>query len=375
MNITKSKRQDVVEAGIIKAISSRIQGWLKSLGSLLDKISDWDPENPVKKGSMKPVAIEILPSGVDYPEDQQKQGKYPYRLSLNIAGDDDDYRYYDMAVKPTGGDKLSVQSATNVKVALPDIDEDASEEEVDEAYADFYQRVSDTINSTIVKLLQRIDRNIDDIKESHVIQASVKVNLHKINCSEGCKTELKAITSSLSVPETLEALDAVLSEPDFVEHLNPETDNWYEIVPSDDSYDVEICEECEINICDQIEKILHALYDFWGGCKYLGWTCRGAYSGYVESACEMYAYQADAMINYLSKLHWSYCKEVPYPHIEEKQYTNAGPLDILTSLFTDVIETLSTCSCNFDGPEKSVLDQYLSEFKQYRDYTLEKMKG
>ena len=358
------------------AVTNLLGKFGSKLDRLFDKIDSWGDDNKYST-----FGVLTISEDTDTKKLPKNAKDYPVRAVMKRTAHDPEYDVWDFAMKFKDDDNSKAVNKKGVKIIGKGYLEDIGEEETSEQYKKRWDNFLMTNFQELAKKLYKgKEVNIDDWEE---ITASMKVTLDKVTANSEPEITLTKITSDYDFDITLKALTDVISDDSFVESM-PEGCASYEICCDPECYDVTPMteEDFQINICDSIHAILQAAYCLWATCKVLSWNGTGPYSAYLSQSCDMYAYEVDEMINYLSKLNWMKCKVAPHPAdffcndtlCLQTVLDISEPLQALKIAMDGVINAINLLACNFDKDEQQTLYQYLGRWKQNKDYTLAKME-
>ena len=223
--------------------------------------------------------------------------------------------------------------------------------------------------------------NIETIKCAPV-KSSIKVTLQKIVADDEIDIELTAIDTPYDVPETVDVLNRLTEDADFVESLPTNEPASYDIDPDELSVIAMDNEEMCPDISCSIFKMLESLYRLYTDSMYIVWNAKGSNYTSVAACADSYVWTTKGLIDQLSAYHYQLFNYAPHPavfiHPEDATYCMEAPNEVacLQNDLQNVVDVIDLYCCNFDnGLLIDCLLKAKSMFEQEIGYTLERFNG
>lgn len=270
---------------------------------------------------------------------------------------------WDMLVQGEDNKKKEIQNIT------PDKADDVLTDLIDQWYGESYEGLDDTEDL--------FKNEHKDVKESSII----RFRFSPIRGSED--VALTSVQCSIqTAKQAAEAFDALMSDTDFIESI-PENDVVYDIIPQDDSFEIEenlgqniecscncfaiLMAVCNNTLCDMntIRWNLHVRYTDQIRCL-IGdreWTLRSMMDQLAGLSVEFYNQAPDAKsLQYDTSLIDTSC-----PICEDEA------IQIIKNDIQEIIDNLEMYRCNVSPDVQLLFDTWTRDLKQYLNQTLRNM--
>lgn len=138
----------------------------------------------------------------------------------------------------------------------------------------------------------------------------LQVTLQKVVSSDSIDVRLTAINSNYNVKASMDDLDSLLSDDDFIEQL-PEDPISYEIIDEDDVYDVSPIDS--VDTSNSIHQMLGSAVLLWSNMKKLMWNSYGLDMQEVQCKIQSYMYSIESDIDMFGMLCVEMYQKAPNP--------------------------------------------------------------
>ena len=198
----------------------------------------------------------------------------------------------------------------------------------------------------------------------------IKVTLKKIQGSTDF--ELLGLKSNYSPKETLEDLDDVIIQDEFMNTLTEEPQS-FNIDVDDDGYDISTCEDCEINPCDSLGKVLQTGICFYRNLYILHWMSKGNDMMKLHLMTEEMYGELIQEIDTLGELMVEQCGTVISPsfgcdYLEIRSYEFKEGIHILEEYIQDYLDVIDYAYPNQTSDVQSTLDEWLRYWNKQMKY-------
>ena len=198
----------------------------------------------------------------------------------------------------------------------------------------------------------------------------IKVTLKKIQGSTDF--ELLGLKSNYSPKETLEDLDDVIIQDEFMNTLTEEPQS-FNIDVDDDGYDISTCEDCEINPCDSLGKVLQTGICFYRNLYILHWMSKGNDMMKLHLMTEEMYGELIQEIDTLGELMVEQCGTVISPsfgcdYLEIRSYEFQEGIHILEEYIQDYLDVIDYAYPNQTSDVQSTLDEWLRYWNKQMKY-------
>ena len=227
---------------------------------------------------------------------------------------------------------------------------------------------NDADTSTETEDIYDVDQNAEDTSMFDSKQITVK--LRKIQGSTDF--ELLGLKSNYSPKETLDDLDDVISQDDFLLAL-PEETQTYSIDVDDDGYDISVCEDCEIGPCESQGEILKTAITFYRNLYILHWMAKGNDMMKLHLMTEEMYGELIQEIDTLGELMVEQCGTVISPsfgcdYLEIRSYEFQEGIHIIEDYIQGYIDIIDYAYPNQTSDVQSTLDEWLRYWNKQIKY-------
>ena len=203
---------------------------------------------------------------------------------------------------------------------------------------------------------------------------NLKFTLKKIVANDEMDIQLVSIDSPYEVDRTNEIINNILDEPDFVSSLPEMEPASYEVSICDDSYDVEPCDGCCVDLSECIMKVLKPLYTLYFDSMSITWNAKGVNYPTIATLADTYMWTVRGLIDQLSIEHCAKFNYAPHPayFMQDFNYPSAdeSAIRVLQDDIYDLVNTIELYYCNFDGVLQKCLMDAKDMFNTELNYTL-----
>lgn len=348
-----SKNSDVKASGeVMNVVNKILKGFDKFFERLAD-VDDGDEEriqhNLDTVGGENTYELEIADSD------------RTMRLLQITKGVGEDYRVFDFKLRYSD-DEDDVVSKTGVKIKNDQYD--------------------DKMDDVIFALQNELtDNKVEGYESMKPIKSNsaIKLTLKKVTSSTDTSVELVNVASSYSVDETLDAINSLVSDDEFVAALPDNEASTYDLAVCDDGYEVDTCECCEANIGCAISNIIQTLLKLKSTSDFIGWNAVGPEADKLSSKCESLDWTIGYQIKDLAIMSARLTGYAPNPISlyqsidgcwEERHFNKDEGFKVLIETITEVVNTMDLYWCNFSHEDQQTINSWISEWKRESDYLL-----
>lgn len=225
-----------------------------------------------------------------------------------------------------------------------------------------------SINKVIDKYVQKMFS--DDVVQSvEPVNSSMYIKLKKVESSRDVSVDLLSVRSDYTVAESLEAIQNIVNDDDFVDSMEADVPLSYQVVNFEDGFDVTPCESEDIDIKNSLDCILCSLW-----CSYLQfihtkYTCKND----LMMKCDQYEWMCKNQIDYFSELYIRFCGELPHPiNFIGETCIYDSDLDQLVNCMRSISDCYECYYCNFNHEDQASIDGFLRDWKHEYEYMLQK---
>ena len=202
------------------------------------------------------------------------------------------------------------------------------------------------------------------------------IKLHKIECSN--EVSILGLDSNYSPSDTLDDVGCLVESPEFCNALttSPQT---FAVVVDDDGYDIEPCDDCEINPCESLEQVLKKGITLYRNLYILHWMAKGNDMMKLHTLTEDMYDTLIEEIDTTGELLVEKCGTVPQPdwvvdYIQVKPYEFQESLDILNKFIQEYIDCIDYAYPNQTSDVQSVFDEWLRYWNKQMNYFVKRQE-
>ena len=228
-----------------------------------------------------------------------------------------------------------------------------------------------------------------DVGEKHISSTkTMRIELQKVESSEGYDIELSAINATYNPVEAMEDVNAILDKIDIDRDFNKDTDIVvYDISVDDDELECNLVEEAYEEQADyvkcSIDNILNCEYVLYLNSKHMNYTACGKDMDKIQSSADNYSWRSQSQIDILSKLLVEYNLEPISPMIRiqgldsNSSYTNDKTYleDFKSKVSEDInclIAALTLYSCNLPEDVQPMIEEFIRGWNYELNYCLQR---
>ena len=198
----------------------------------------------------------------------------------------------------------------------------------------------------------------------------ISVKLRKVQGSTDF--ELLGLQSNYDPAETLDDLDDIISQDEFILAL-PEEAQSYNIGVDDDGYDIEPCEECEISCGEGLSHIMQSGIKFYRNLYILHWMARGNDMMKLHELSQTMYEELIEEIDTLGELMVEKCGTVISPsfgcdYLEIRNYEFQEGLDIIVNYIQEYLDMIDYAYPNQTSDVQSVFDEWIRYWNKQMKY-------
>ena len=207
-------------------------------------------------------------------------------------------------------------------------------------------------------------------REGMGMSKQISVTLKKIQGSTDF--ELLGLKSNYSPRETLDDLDDVISQEEFMNTLTEEPQS-FNIDVDVDGYDISTCEECEISPCDSLGKVLQTGICFYRNLYILHWMSRGNDMMKLHLMTEDMYSELIKEIDTLGELMVEKCGTVISPsfgcdYLEIRSYEFQEGIHIIEDYIQEYLDMIDYAYPNQTSDVQSVFDEWIRYWNKQMKY-------
>lgn len=198
----------------------------------------------------------------------------------------------------------------------------------------------------------------------------ITVKLQRITGTS--EIELLGLDSTCPPADTLNYIDDIINQDEFLDALTEEPQT-FDIDVDTDGYDIEQCEDCEIDPCKSLEEVFKSGIRAYRNLYTLHWMANGNDMMKLHNLTEdMYKELIDE-IDVVGELLVEKCGTVPaldFPcdYIPVQQYDFQTGLDYIKSLIQMYIDCIDCAYPNQASDVQSTLDEWLRYWNKQLNY-------
>lgn len=383
-----------VEAGgVISGLFKKLSGIFDKLLNKLDKIMDADSATnklgDIGNRSGKEYSFSLLSDEFLSTDDEEKRNelestikknlnnpkKWPMKSTLLVkvkftSGESENYDVVDVYMKRSDDADSDGLASRGNKIEYTDpTDRKKSWEEL-----------QNFVLSIVQESWKNFFPNAKDILSVVESSQSIKVTLKKVMANDEVDIELISVNTPFESDRTLEVLNNLTENADFVEALPMNEPASYDVDPEDMSFLACAEEEC-CDISCSIFKILGSLYQLYFDGMYVVWNAKGPNYTSIVSFADSYVWYAKGLIDQLSAYHYQLFNYAPHP----ATFLNAcnpnacmsalNDIAILQKDLNDIVSNIDLYYCNFEGTLQECLIQAKDMFEKESNYSLARFNG
>ena len=198
----------------------------------------------------------------------------------------------------------------------------------------------------------------------------ISVTLKKIQGSTAF--DLLALKSNYSPTETLDDLDDVVIQDEFINSLTEEPQS-FNISVDDDGYDISTCETCMINPCESLEQVFKCGVVMYRNLYILHWMAKGNDMMKLHLLAEEMYGELIQEIDTLGELLVEKCGTIPTPdwcceYVDIKPYEFQESLKIISGFVTGYINMIDYAYPNQTSDVQSIFDEWLRYWNKQLNY-------
>lgn len=376
MIITSNKP---IEAGVVSKLASKLSKSMKSFFNDIsrfdmsekeekrkdsedDESKDSDEAKQDTKEEKSPmidraVRFAVLPNGVN---ENTPVDKYPLIYQVMCTGKEEDEDgegnklqtgTFDFALRNRSKKKSKIVRKDNVEIDL------STEDAMNEAF-----------DKSLKSLISKLTGNkVDGYVDVKPIASSGKVSakLRKITADSGIDVQLVSVSAGCQEPLAAIAIADVVDDDEFLSQM-PEGDTCYEIVIDPSGYDVNVCDESNIDMKEIFLTILPKLYQLRTTAEYLLSLCYDDSNLVnIRLGCDRIYDEASSEISWFLQISRSYLG-VPVQLNEIFQNMSseafADPSDIRAQV-EGMLDILNLYWCNFEYDDQQAIHKCIDIWK------------
>ena len=247
--------------------------------------------------------------------------------------------------------------------------DEASEEIEEELFGD---NDSDNSNNNQQNSESDMDEEdyADKIGDTFGMSKQISVKLKKITASN--EIQLLGLNSNYLPGETLDDLEDIIYQDEFMDTLTGEPQS-FNIDVDDDGYDIEQCEECEIDPCASLNSVMNTAIVMYRNLYILHWMAKGNDMMKLHLLTEDLYSELIKEIDTLGELLVEKCGTVQnldfeWTPIAVRNYEFQESLVILKDFIQNYIDTIDYAYCNQTSDVQSTLDEWLRYWNKQLNY-------
>lgn len=252
--------------------------------------------------------------------------------------------------------------------------EDKAKAEQEEAEKQAQQVQQDAEDAEWEELMKRNGRGEG---YSQVASKQISVTLKKIQGSTDF--DLLALQSNYSPAETLDDLDEVVIQDEFINSLTEEPQSFI-IDVDDDGYDISTCENCMIDPCESLEQVFKCGVVMYRNLYILHWLAKGNDMMKLHLLAEEMYGELIQEIDTLGELLVEKCGTIPQPdwcceYLDIKPYEFQESLTIIRGFIMEYINLIDYAYPNQSSDVQSTLDEWLRYWNKQLKYFVERQEA
>ena len=191
--------------------------------------------------------------------------------------------------------------------------------------------------------------------------------------------ELLGLKSNYGPKETLDDLDDIIVQEEFINSLTEEPQSFM-IDVDDEGYDIDVCEDCEIGPCESLEQVFKQGITLYENLYILHWMAKGNDMMKLHLLSEELYGELIQEIDTLGELLVEKCGTIPQPgwvcdYLQVKPYEFQESLDILKKYIQEYIDTIDYAYPNQTSDVQSTLDEWLRYWNKQLNYFVERQEA
>lgn len=196
----------------------------------------------------------------------------------------------------------------------------------------------------------------------------ISIKLKKINGS----IDLLGLKSNYSPTETLDDLDDIIYQDEFMGALSEEPQS-YSINVDDEGYDIEQCEECEVDPCTSLNSVMNTAIIMYRNLYVLHWMAKGNDMMKLHILTEELYGELIQEIDTLGELLVEKCGTVQnldfeWTPIAVRDYEFQESLILLKDFIQNYIDTIDYAYPNQTSDVQSMFDEWLRYWNKQLNY-------
>ena len=210
----------------------------------------------------------------------------------------------------------------------------------------------------------------------YVASKRINVTLKKIQGST--EYDLLGLQSNYNPSETLEDLEDVVLQDEFINTLTEEPQT-FAIDVDDDGYDISICEDCEISCGEGIGNIMKSGIKFYRNLYILHWMAKGNDMMKLHELSQQMYEELIEEIDTLGELMVEKCGTVISPsfgcdYLEIKNYEFQEGLDIIVNYIQEYLDCIDYAYPNQTSDVQSTFDEWIRYWNKQMKYFVERQE-
>lgn len=196
----------------------------------------------------------------------------------------------------------------------------------------------------------------------------ISTKLRKIQGS----IDVLALESNYNPTETLSDLDDIVFQDEFLNTLTEDPQS-FNIEVDDDGYDIEQCDNCEVDFCESLAEVFRQGIRFYRNLYILHWMAKGNDMMKLHIMSEEMYGEIIQEIDTLGELLVEKCGQVvpldfECNYLEIRPYEFQESLDILKANIQMYIDTIDYAYPNQTSDVQSTLDEWLRYWNKQMNY-------
>lgn len=275
-------------------------------------------------------------------------------------------------VRIQGELKKLYQDRLNTELSLDDLNTDEISEN-NESEESTQSEESENNEGDNMNPNSKYADDADVIESKHI-----SVTLKKIQASDDL--EILSLSSNYLPGETLEDIDEIINQEEFLNTLTEEP-QAFTVDVDDDGFDIEPCEECsQCNPCESLCEVFKAGIRAYRNLYIIHWMSKGNDMMKLHTMAEEMYGELIQEIDTVGELLVEKQGTVPQldfscDYVPVQDYDFQTGLEQIQSLVQMYIDCIDYAYCNQDSDVQSTLDEWLRYWKKQLNYFLERQEN
>jgi len=351
---------------LVTAMKSKGKGLSELLSKFFGDIDKWADEPSVYRiqlsGIDKSLYMQLLPS------------PNPPENGIDTTGNRSE-EVTEFDIDPNSkqaGERKKLYSEITIEYVDPETQKHSLVEKYDNVV--FPDDVEKTIKEYLSKHKDEVGSDSYEkiywIQDNTTASKQLNVKLSKITSDESIDIELVSVNCNYSPVLALEDLGYALEDPDVISMIPDDGYATLSIVPSDDSLDIDVCEEsaCEVDTLSKFSTIIRPLVITRYNLMSIQNNVYGSEQEIVRDKCVSLMWTLDDMMNSMSSLCIQYLGYFPNPlsFVSTEGLVNLSETieceSALNSIRTSLLELVSAVDlyyCDMPHEIQSLYDSWL----------------